>query len=140
MQCIFFHIESKFLSYGASRRLRGVGGSHQLPQGLDCVVTLEEDGNSWPRGHIRGQALEKRPFAMHSIKAFSVLPAEADHLETQHHKTLGLKARQDSACQVALHRIWLDDRECLFHASPLTLGVLSCRQPPRQYALDCARP
>src|SRR2546427_7840108 len=84
--------------------------------------------------------MEKRPFTVHSVKALSVLLAERDHLETEHHKTLGLEARQNFAGQVALHGIWLDDRKGLFHVSPLTLYVPGCRPRPRQCWPDCARP
>ena len=109
MDGILLHVDAEFLPQGARRCLVRVGSAHHVSQGLDSLISLQQQWNDRPRRHVGSQAVEERPLAVHGVKPLGVVLAEADHFQPQHDKPFALQAREELAGQIAPYGVRFND-------------------------------
>src|SRR5690606_17163895 len=102
------------LADGALRRVRGVGGAHQIAVARDGVLALEHAHDDGAARHEVHELTEEGALLVHGVEPLGRLPAELDHARRADPEAGAFDHGEDVADVVLLDGVGLDDAEGAF--------------------------
>src|SRR4029450_5150220 len=133
---VLLDVRAELAAHRAFRRLRGIGGTHQITPALDGVLALEDPDEHRTRGHEPHEVSEEGTLGVHGVEPLRLVDVQLPDATGHDREATGFDHRKDLTEHARAHRVGLDHEERAFrHCSLPAFRRTSCIVTPRRAGL-----